>query len=125
MWDHVLMRYAFSAPGATQFSRDVVAMWEVIDHATGVDGEGQRGMRKLAEGVGLLNLPIRAKQKRNEGSHAHGDNTNVPEWGLWEVEERVFKDNESAREVLMEMGFENLRESDARSILGKRVELSA
>jgi RAD50-interacting protein 1 len=126
MWDHVLNRYSFSAPGATQFSRDVVALWDVVDRAVGVEGEGQRGMKRLAEGVGLLNLPIRPKQRRNEGAHDGGEvNESMPEWGLWDVEERVFISNESAREVLAEMGFENLSEADARGIIRRRVEIGA
>jgi hypothetical protein len=91
-----------------------------------VEGEGQRGMKRLAEGVGLLNLPIRPKQRRNEGAHDGGEvNESMPEWGLWDVEERVFISNESAREVLAEMGFENLSEADARGIIRKRVEIGA
>jgi hypothetical protein len=127
MWDHVIMRYSFSAPGAAQLSRDVVAIWDVVDRAVGIEGEGQRAMSRLAEGVGLLNLPIRTRQKKTESSNDNDGSVkaNMPEWGLWEVEERVFKDNESARDVLAEMGFENLSEADARGILGRRVEVSA
>jgi hypothetical protein len=34
-------------------------------------------------------------------------------------------DNEAARDVLEEMGLDVLTESDARAVLGKRVELSS
>jgi RAD50-interacting protein 1 len=44
-------------------------------------------------------------------------------WSLWIVEKLVFKSNESARNVLMDMGFETLSESDARGILERRVEV--
>jgi hypothetical protein len=44
--------------------------------------------------------------------------------GLWEVERRLFADNQSAREVLEELGLELLSETEARSVLGKRVELA-
>jgi len=40
-----------------------------------------------------------------------------------EVEERVFTSNESAREVLEELGMEALSESDAWNTLGKRIDL--
>ena len=79
----------------------------------------------MAEGVGLLNLPIRTKTKPKHDDSGAGDGESVPDWGLWEVEERIFRSNESAREALEEMRFELLNEGDARSVLGRRVELSA
>lgn len=46
-------------------------------------------------------------------------------FSLWEVEKRIFRSNESARTVLAEMGIETLTESDARSILERRVEVGS
>jgi hypothetical protein len=44
--------------------------------------------------------------------------------GLWEVEKRLFADNQSARGVLDELGLELLTETEARALLRRRVELS-
>ncbi|KAF3049205.1 hypothetical protein E8E11_002856 [Didymella keratinophila] len=46
------------------------------------------------------------------------------ELGLWEVEKRLFADNQSARDVLDELGFEALDEKEARRLLRLRVELA-
>ena len=45
--------------------------------------------------------------------------------GLWEVERRLFADNQSARDVLEELGMEALTEVEARAVLGRRVELGS
>ncbi len=46
-------------------------------------------------------------------------------WSLWEVEKGVFKSNESARNVLLEMGIQTLSEADARAIMERRVEVGS
>lgn len=46
------------------------------------------------------------------------------ELGLWEVEKRLFADNQAARDVLDELGLELLSETEARSLLRRRVELA-
>lgn len=47
-----------------------------------------------------------------------------PDLGLWEVERRLFADNQAAREVLDELVLETLTETEARALLRRRVELS-
>ena len=44
--------------------------------------------------------------------------------GLWEVESRLFADNQSARDVLDALGIELVGENEARTLLRKRVELA-
>lgn len=44
--------------------------------------------------------------------------------GLWEVEKRLFADNQAARDVLDDLGLELLSETEARSLLRRRVELA-
>lgn len=44
--------------------------------------------------------------------------------GLWEVEKRLFADNQSARDVLEVLGLEVLNETEARALLRRRVELT-
>ena len=46
-------------------------------------------------------------------------------FSLWEVEKRVFRSNESARNVLLDMAIETLSESDARAVLERRVEVGS
>jgi hypothetical protein len=103
------MRNTFSFSGATQFFRDVAAVWDLMDMWLG-EGQGEVGMRKLREGVGLLGLRIGV----GEG-----------EWDLRAVERRVFESNERAKEALEEMGVEILMESEARAVLERRVELGS
>ena len=110
LWDHVLMRYTFSASGIAQFQRDIEVIWETMDRWLG-EGQGEIGMRKLKEGLVLLGLPAKGDEGEDVGL------------GLWEVEKRVFRDNESGREVLDELGLEVLSESEARHVLERRIEL--
>ena len=137
LWDHVLMRHSFSSYGAAQLSRDVTAIWEVVDRYLG-PGQGEAGMRKLREGLTLLSMPIKSK-KNGTVDGAEDDEVDIDAWigedgggidgeqepdmGVWEVEKRMFRSNESAREVLEELGMETLMESEARGVLERRIEL--
>ncbi|KAL6721051.1 hypothetical protein ACLMJK_000151 [Lecanora helva] len=116
-WDHVLLRYTFSAGGVAQFSRDMEAIWVTIDHWLG-EAQGEIGMRKLKEGLTLLSLPVKKEQVEDL-------ETEDISLDLWEVEKRVFRNNESARAVLDELGLESLSETDARHILERRIELGS
>ena len=112
LWDNVLMRNTFSSSGTAQFTRDISAVWEVMDRHLG-EGQGELGMRKLGEAIVLLQLPV---------TSAGGDEGEEAGLGLWEVDQRIYRSNESGREVLEELGLEVLSESEARSVLERRVE---
>jgi hypothetical protein len=113
-WDYVLMRHTFSTNGATQFFRDVATVWDLMDMWLG-EGQGEAGMRKLHEGASLLSLPVGGEK---------GDGEDEGSVDLRDVERRVFESNGSAKEVLDEMGFGILTESEARGVLERRVELA-
>ena len=119
LWDRVLMLHKFSASGIAQFTRDLYAFWEVFDRYI-ASGQGEVGMRKLREAVELMSMPVKADQDATEEGAEDGKEG----IGIWEVEKRVFRNNESAREVLEELGLEVLTEADARSVLERRIELS-
>ena len=138
MWTNVLAWHSFSTAGATRLSVDVSALCNTIDSYVG-SGQARHGMRKLIEGVTLVSLPIRSEIQRVQPSSS-GDDDDTTAWedangeaeevesrrpGLFEVERMVFQDNESARHVLEQLGFESLSESDARVVLEKRVELGS
>ena len=112
-WDNTMIRNTFSASGAAQLSRDLTAIWSVFDKYLG-PGQGAAGMKKLKEGVGLLNLPMHSTEATDEGA-----------LDLLEVEQKVFESNESAREVLQDLGLEVISESEARHVLERRVELGS
>jgi hypothetical protein len=79
---------------------------------------GSKGiLQKLNEGLLILNLDALQVDGQTEES---GQDKAL---GLWEVEKRLFKDNESARDVLADLGIETLTEAEARSVLEKRVEI--
>ena len=153
--DRVLNRNTFSAAGAAQLSADVSALCAVIGRSINIGEETAGMMRKLLEGVRLVSLPIRAAGQRkgvrvqkiveDEGEEDAWDlddgeagtdesgNDGEPEvdadgekvWGLWEVEKRLFKSNEEAREVLSEMGVDFLDVNEARNLLKRRVEVGS
>ncbi|KAL9119291.1 MAG: hypothetical protein Q9187_004153, partial [Circinaria calcarea] len=119
LWDNVLMRNNFSTFGSAQFMRDISAIWEAFDRYLGV-GQGEKGMRKLREAVQLLAVPVKDEQEVAEAES--GENGKIS-LGAQAVEERIFRSNESAREVLEELGMEVLTESEARHVLERRIEL--
>ncbi|KAF2267640.1 RINT-1 family protein-like protein [Lojkania enalia] len=151
IWDNVLSRHRFSTAGAAQLRADLAAICRVVDKFVGA-GVGEVGLRKCLEGTHLVGLPVKgdksqatskamptaADEEGGEEWEAWGGEETVPEkestvdaktgdeeLGLWEVEKRLFADNEKARAVLEELGIEMLSESEARAVLGRRIELAA
>ena len=108
------MRNSFSSSGAAQLARDLDAVWNVMDKYLG-QGHGAIGMRKLKEALILLTLPVSGSEST--------DDEDQETMGLWEVEHKIFKSNESGREVLEGLGLEVLSEADARNVLERRIEL--
>lgn len=153
VWDNVISRHRFSTAGAAQLSSDLHAVCRVVDKAVG-PGVAEAGLRRCLEGAQLLNLPIKGGKAPAPSSDELGDNGDdweawgvdddgealketgggtgsdagggaaLGDLGLWEVERRLFADNESAREVLEALGLEVLSESEGRAVLGRRVELA-
>ncbi|CAD0106989.1 unnamed protein product [Aureobasidium uvarum] len=124
LWDSVLLRHSFSTAGASQFMSDFRGICSVFDRYLGA-GTGRNVMQRLDNGLTLLDLPVRGEIPVEVDAEGSGKAVSEKKWGLFEVERRVFMDNEAARDVLEEMGLEVLTESDARAVLGKRVELSS
>ncbi|KAL8952018.1 MAG: hypothetical protein Q9222_002037 [Ikaeria aurantiellina] len=108
LWDRVLMEHSFSATGARQFERDVQVLCEAVDRCVGT-GQAELGMRRLREGLVLLGL--------KNGSQEGGEVT------LMDVEKRLFRDSESGREALEELGLEVMSVSEARGVVKRRVDL--
>ncbi|KAL8937694.1 MAG: hypothetical protein Q9216_004304 [Gyalolechia sp. 2 TL-2023] len=121
LWDHVMMRYTFSAPGARQFERDVRGIWEIVDRYVGL-GQGAMGMKRLREGLVLLRL--NGSEALEDGVDGAVGRQDMVKLTLADVNERLFRSNESGREVLEELGLEVLSEGDARSVLERRVDLN-
>ncbi|EFQ98247.1 hypothetical protein MGYG_08925 [Nannizzia gypsea CBS 118893] len=122
IWDSILMRNSFSTSGAAQLSVDVSNICDTVDAAIGTKtGEilAARTMKKLQDGLFILNLEIKAGKDHLAGT---GDDTRTM-LSLWEAEKRLFANNESARGVLSELGIDTLTEADARSVLERRVEV--
>ena len=116
LWDHVLMRYTFSSTGAKQFERDVHGIWEVVNQCIGV-GQGEVGMRRLAEGLVLLLLRTGFAVDAETSMQSEEQNLNVEA-----LEKRLYQSNENGRQMLGELGLELLSESEARSVLERRVD---
>ncbi|KAL8708042.1 MAG: hypothetical protein Q9220_007038 [cf. Caloplaca sp. 1 TL-2023] len=110
LWEHVLMLYSFSETGVRQFQRDVQSVCETVDRCVGA-GQAEMGMRRLREGLLLLGL--------KNGSQEGGGMT------LVDVERELFRDNESGRAVLEELGLEVLGVIEARAIVKRRIDLGS
>ncbi|KAJ5887957.1 hypothetical protein N7495_007998 [Penicillium taxi] len=116
IWDHVLTRNTFSATGAAQIASDIEQLSTAIDNSlavTGHAGDSLQIMKKLNEGLRLLNLSTDSEARNADETGAD----------LWSVEKRLFRDNESARAMLAELEIDSLTEAEARSILKRRVEV--
>ncbi|KAL4786195.1 TIP-1 family-domain-containing protein [Aspergillus varians] len=127
IWSNVLLRNTFSASGAAQLASDIDHLHSVVDAALGsaVPAGGSKSiLQKLNEGLLILNLESQATMIDGQ-EDTSTENVADKGLGLWAVEKRLFKDNESAREILAELGIETLTESEARSILEKRVEIGS
>ncbi|KAJ5721722.1 uncharacterized protein N7483_009656 [Penicillium malachiteum] len=123
IWDNVLTRNNFSAAGATQLASDVEQLYSMVDTTLGVAGHVGGSLlilNKLNEGLRLLNL---SPSVDDSNEIAGKEDSSLP--GLWNVEQRLFKDNESARAVLAELNIEKLTAAEARSVLERRVEIQA
>jgi hypothetical protein len=148
IWDNVLSRHRFSTAGAAQLQADLAAICRVVDAAAG-SGVAEAGLRKCLEGAQLVGLPVKGGKSQTDAQsstaedggedweawggevaetaevESSGDTrTGNEELGLWEVEKRLFADNQSAREVLEDLNMEMLSETEARAVLGRRVELA-
>jgi hypothetical protein len=151
LWDSVLTRYRFSTAGAAQLHADLAAICRVVDKQVG-PGVAEAGLRRCLEGARLVGLPVKGGKDQaasDEGTAGgdedweawgRGDDDSAPpplqkepegdttsggaDLGLWDVEKRLFADNQAARDVLDEMGLELLTENEARVLLGRRVELA-
>ncbi|KAH3992878.1 hypothetical protein HBI56_199250 [Parastagonospora nodorum] len=149
IWDKVLSVYRFSTAGAAQMHADLASICRVVDKQVG-PGVAEAGLRRCLEGAQLIGLPVKGgkdqaasddklggdedwdaswgeghdsappPQKEDEGATTSGG----VHLGLWEVEKRLFADNQAARDVLDELGLELLTENEARALLGRRVELA-
>ncbi|KAK5938286.1 hypothetical protein PMZ80_009256 [Knufia obscura] len=144
IYDRLLMKNNFSAAGANQLRRDVIAICSTIDRAIGMSGEAQRHFTRLNDALRLLSLPIKASARANTGTDLGDDGwgfddedgadngaldveTSFDEdaWGLWQAEKAIFADNASARKALESMGISELSEGDARSIVKRRIEVNS
>ncbi|KAL4885137.1 TIP-1 family-domain-containing protein [Aspergillus karnatakaensis] len=127
LWSNILLRNTFSSSGAAQFASDIDHLCGVVDVALGSAaplGGSKSIIQKLADGLLILNLG--SKVPKSDGIDESSPKSETgSDLDLWAVEKRLFKDNESAREVLAELGVETLTEAEARSVLEKRVEIGS
>ena len=145
LWDSVLMRYTFSRAGIVQFTRDVEVLWETLDRYLG-PSQGAIGMRRLRDALVLMGLPMdkgtktaaitndaSSQLEQDDDDNAADDNAwdadddennVVKSPSMWEVEKRIFRNNESAREVLEELNLEALSEMDARHVMERIIEIN-
>lgn len=149
LWDNVLTRYRFSTAGAAQLHADLAAICRVVNEQVG-PGVAETGLRRCLEGAQLVGLPVKeGKDQAASDEGAIGGDEDWGAWGardnsapppqqeqdngttsdgvtlgLWEVEKRLFADNQAATDVLDELGLEMLTYLEARKLLRHRVELA-
>lgn len=109
LYDNILAGNRFTTLGAAQFLRDVHAVFATVDRYV---PDGTAVMAFLSDAVQLLNLPVELPEGQEGGMT------------LKEASDRVFTDNNEARRVLEELGFEMLEPAHARRVLQNRVETS-
>ncbi|KIV97350.1 hypothetical protein PV10_01112 [Exophiala mesophila] len=142
MLDNVVLSHTFSTAGANQLRTDILAIKEVVERTAKLRGIGDSSMKRLDEAATLLSL---AASEENSGED---EDASGAEWGfeekaepsvngeespggashelsLWEVDNRLFTDNPTARKVLAELGIYHLDVTEARNVLRRRVEITA
>lgn len=75
------------------------------------EGQGELGMKKLREAAVLLSLGTEASEERG--------------LGFYEAEEEIFASNERARAALEQLGLLILTETEARNVMGHRIDVSS
>lgn len=123
LWERVLLPHTFSEAGAAQLAADVGALRAAFVEALGLDGT--EGMRGIVEAVRLLGMPVASSSSSSSDDGPAPKSHETAGLTLGEVEHRLFSDNESAREVLEELGMQVLTEGEARKVLERRIELGA
>jgi hypothetical protein len=108
LFDDVLLRQEFSTLGAARFMQDVAAIQGVVDSCMPRGSASALGMPKLKEGAALLNLPLEAEEGR------------MP---LQEACQEIYAGGAQAKEALENLGMSHLTIFEARSILGRRLEV--
>ena len=138
VFENVLLRHSFSSAGVAQLRRDVSAVEETIESVSHIRGIAQKGMPKLEQALVLVGLPNtsaeedRDSNKVNDGwgfddNEAEGTGTDTDESDgnqltLNDVSVKLFQSNAAARKVLARIGCDLLSETDARSILERRID---
>lgn len=131
---------------------DLAAICRIVDKQVG-PGVAEAGLRRCLEAAQLVGLPVKGGKDQAAArtlADADADGEDWEAWegdgdaaprhpgiesptdmasaavdlGLWDVEKRLFADNQSARDVLEELGIELLTEGEARALLRRRVELA-
>ncbi|CAI7635781.1 unnamed protein product [Penicillium glandicola] len=119
IWDNVLTKHTFSETGAAQLASDIDHLCHVVDSTLGASSQAGisfQTIKKLSEGLRILCLST-AEQEADVSAKED------VALRLWDVEKRLFRDNESARGVLAELEIDSLSEAEARSVLERRVEI--
>lgn len=105
-------------------------------HSNNATGGGSDDPTRLDEGSSSsssspsINKDDQADHTRPTHHHHHHQDSEPPpppplSLTLWDVEQRIFRSNESARAVLEQLGLEFLTEAEARSVLERRIELGS
>ena len=149
IWRQLVTSRSFSESGVAQLKRDVLAIWSVMDKYLGFD-QGKQGMRKLADGLRLLTLEmdvdavkealdrdevdddlsawdesVETNENNDRTSLVRNNSQKSTAWTLREVSSRLFRDEESGRGVLEDLGIEALTVIEARAIVQSRVEFGS
>lgn len=109
LWGEVLLKQDFTTLGAARFAQDLRGIQNVFGRYFDMGIESSFTMVRLAQGIRLLNLPVKAE----EG-----------EMSLLEVAEKIYASREDCEAVLRTLGLDLLGNTHARQIMQRRVEAS-
>jgi hypothetical protein len=109
LWGEVLLKQDFTTLGAARFAQDLRGIQNVFGMYFDMGTESSFTMMRLAQGIRLLNLPVKAE----EG-----------EMSLLEAAEKIFASREDCEAVLRTLSLDLLGNTHARQIMQRRVEAS-
>ena len=114
IWNELLLKQDFTTLGAARLSHNLSAIKRLA-----VDGPDM--MRKVHQGVLLLNLPIVPDDPTTSQDPVVQDGSMI---SLTEASNAIYATNAQADEVLHKLGLDEISRTDARAILARRVEAS-
>ena len=104
IWTDIIDVKSFSESGAVQLSRDILAIWSVMDKYLG-SNQGEQGMRRLADGLKLLTLVQKKEEEGHRKKSGRGNEAEDEDISAWDEEDAESQGGEEEEEEEHDSGW--------------------